>query len=314
MLLVALVLAGASLGPACAERPRDGTIPSLAAPDRGVAATAPTKAPEVSLALLRRPHSAWSKALGAHRLTLEATTHAAVKGYPRQKVHQKLTLVVDGKGGVALTKTLGDQQGFELVLAGGTLYTRLRYSTFLRRKPARAEVARLLDRLSDPLAATLELVGSRATLTPGEETTVAGRPARRYTLGLGEQAAAPSESSPSRRWRTAVEVTALSGGVTVDRATGAPLAATLSATWRFVPPKAKPLPKNGIPAQLDPDQRGEGGVTLTLALSELGAVKQPVTAPPEDQVLTSLRRRRLELERQMLTGELPIPADWRKVR
>ena len=75
-------------------------------------------------------------------------------------------------------------------------------------------------------------------------------------------------------------------------------------------PVPLPPPVTGVPSRLDPELEGRLELELDQKVTQVGSVS-PI-APPEKMVRT-LERRRLELERQMLTGERPIPPDWRKV-
>ena len=298
------------VGVGCSDR--KAAFPESFGTKRSAATAAAQRPGPGSLAGLALAHSRWAAALGPHKLKIRHKVTASVKGFAPRKVDQTLSLRVDEKGRFHLTKNTHPQYGTEAVLADGWLYSRLRYSKFVRHKPRPGETDRLLDRLTGHLGQTLAVIGRFCHLTDKGAVTVGDRAARRVTIGLRQT---PGKATRPRgraeRWRGAIKVTALSGSVDIDDKSGAPLSATLRASWTFVPPKPKPLPRSGIPAQLDPERSGTMSVELTQTVRP-GDVK-PVTAPPADDTLPSVRRRRLELERQMLTGELPIPSDWSKV-
>jgi len=247
-------------------------------------------------------------------VTLTATEEALAPGHKPRKVSQKVTARFDGRGGFHVVKNTSPQYGTEVIFSGGWLYPRLRYGRFTRRRPRHGELARILDRLLSHLPAHLRLLGPSLVVTPSGETRVSGRPARKATLSL---AAAPGKAPRPRGkadlWRRTVKVTSVKGEVAVDRDTGALLAADLHATLTFTPPRGdKPLPASGVPTALDEGHRGTMTLALKLRVHEQGEAK-PVSPPPARETLLSVRRRRLELERQLFSGEMDIPDDWRRV-
>jgi hypothetical protein len=108
------------------------------------------------------------------------------------------------------------------------------FGKFHHRAPAEPdEPARLLDETFASFGAHFDVVASAAAVSDAGATTVAGRPAHKITLALGP-ARPRAESTPERAWRQGVTVQALTGEVSLDDATGLPLAGQLSAKVTFV--------------------------------------------------------------------------------
>lgn len=139
---------------------------------------------------------------------------------------------------------------------------------------------------------TFALVAPWATLGDGGEVEAARRPGQKITLGLASKRTplpAPRTPLPQQAWRDSLTVTALSGEVVLDRATGLPLAAQLEAKGTFV----------------------RDGKTFTLVVSashELAGTEGSVNPPLPEQVADTPPRTREVEERERLLEGLAAPA------
>lgn len=305
------VLAALLLCPACRSRPAPGagakTPARTAAPDAGV----PGKDPAATLRAFSLPHRVFTARLGSHRLVSTSTIKTRVSGSPERVVSQKLTLRVDKQGGYAATKTLGQQHGQQVIWTGGWLYPRLRHSKFTRRRARPDEAAAIADRLASHLPGYVDLLGPALTMTTAGQVQHDGRAALKVTLGLNPVAAVRANvKAASRRWRRSVKVTAIKGHAWLDARAGVPLVVKLTASWTFSAPVGS-LPDSGIPAATRDGKRGTMELSYSQRLFGVGQVA-PVQAPAADDTLNDALRLRLETERQMFSGELPIPTNWNR--
>lgn len=302
-----LILAVLLSLPGCQEQKAKGPAAPTSATKNEAAIKATPKA-----ALFTPGHTLAAR-LGPHRLTCKATTSSSVPGYPARKVVQEMAWTVDRDGNFHARKNTHEQYGQEVILAGGWLHSRLRHSKYVRRKPREREAARILDRMASYLPDYADLLARFLKLEQGGAGKLGSRAGTKIKLSLRDKPAPVGDEvpGPARRWRSSAEVTALSGEVLMDGETGVPLSVDLKARLTFQAPRpGKAAPANGIPAVLSDKLTG----TMTLALSQrvdrLGEVG-PIKAPPEEETVTDVRRRRLELERQILSGERPLPEAWR---
>ena len=252
------------------------------------------------------------RALSGHRLTIKAATSTTVPGYPTREVVQEMTWRADDNQSFHLRKDTHEQYGQEVILHDGWLYTRLRHSKFVRRRPREGEADQILDRMASYLPDYAALLGPFLKMEPAGKGKLGSREGAKMRLSLRETPlpAGPAARGPARRWRSSVAVTALSGEILFDLLTGVPLSVDLKARLTFKAPRpGKVAPANGIPSVLSDKLKG----TMTLALTqrvdqvgEVGALKPP---PAEDTV-TDVRRRRLDHERQLFSGERTLPEDW----
>ena len=289
-----------------ADRPvgaDSGAVTKPSSPTGRVAAGA-------NLAALRLSHSAVTARLGAHRLTCKSTLQTKVAGFAPRKVVQQMVLNVDQKGHFAAVKHTGPQHGQEVIWTGGWLYPRQRHGKFLRRRARAGEPRKTANRLAGYLPAYMELLAPHLTLKAGGETTHEQRKALRVALAPAPKPKAPLSASAatsplSRRWRQSIKVQSLEGMVLLDARTGVVLSVDLTAAWTFTPPPAGAVPSSGIPEKLDPASSGTMKLQLSQRVTHIGKV-EPIPPPPADKILDP-RRVRLEKERQMFSGEIPIP-------
>ena len=252
------------------------------------------------------------RALSGHRLSIKATTSSVVSGYPTRKVIQEMTWLVDGKGNFRVRKDTHKQYGQEVILHDGWLYARLRYSKFVRRRPRQGEAHEILDRMASHLPDYAELLERFLKMEPAGEGKLGQMEGTRVSLSLRETPlpAGEAASGPARRWRASVAVTALSGTILFDEVTGVPLSVDLKANLTFKAPRpGKAPPASGIPSVLSDKLKGTMSLALTQRAERVGKA-EPVKPPPAEETITDVRRRRLDLERQLLSGERPLPDDW----
>jgi hypothetical protein len=256
------------------------------------------------LALTAKQHEINAR-LGAHQVTCETLLSTVLEGNLTSRVEQKVVLRVDRRGQYRAEKTTHPQYGQEVIWTGGWLYPRLRYSSFIRRRPRPGEPEEIVDRLVGMLPAYLRLLGRFLTLKPDGREQYEGRPTVRIVLSLNDQPAAPPSRFPrAQQWRASMSVKTLTGRVLLDAKTGAPLQVSLNARWSFHPPSSTALPATGIPTQIEAKRAGTTELIFRQKATALGQI--PLILAPAPEEVTDPRRLRLELERQVLTGELPL--------
>ena len=289
---------------------RDREPPSVSAPP--VARETPVSTDRLgvdratTLAALRMPHHRATEQLGAHVVTCRSTLTTSVPSHPTRKVEEELTLRADGAGHFAAVKHTDPQHGEEVTWTDGWLYSRLRYSVFTRRRPRSArEPAIIADRMYGLLPAYVEILSRFIAVKRVGPVRHGGREGIKVRLSLAQTPAPPPiQRAPARRWRRHVTARAIEGSAILDAKTGAPLSVKLKAGWSFHPPKAG-LPASGIPRAVDRAVVGRTDLVFEQNIAEVGK-KVTVDPPDTKEVKRSLRRVRLELERQMLTGERPV--------
>jgi len=244
--------------------------------------------------------------LGAHRLTCKSTLQTKVSGAAPRVVTQQMVLSVDAKGSFSAAKHTGQQHGQEVVWTGGWLYPRQRHGKFLRRRPRTGEPREIADRLAGYLPAYVELLSPHLVLKPQGETTHEQRKALRVSLALAPGAAKPGAAATApRRWRQTIKVQSLEGMILLDAQTRVPLSVDLTAAWSFTPPPAGLAPASGIPTRLDTGKAGAMTLRFNQRVTHVGKVE--LIRPPAAAQVMDPRRVRLERERQMFSGEIPIP-------
>jgi hypothetical protein len=288
--------AGASTLAGCGAAPRPGPTAEAAAARVDLARITE---PAILVQALRLDGAARDAALGPHAREVSVETATTPPGAPKETLAVRDRLDSDGKGGFhvvrELTRTVEEElaagtqprpseQGMEAVVVGNELAVRPRWGKLARRRPEPGEAARLRALVETEAAGLLEVVAHAAAITRGAESTVDGR--RALTLLVGK-AAAPStptvaDDSPGKAWRKSVVVEALSGTLTLDAASGAPLGAQIDARYRFT----------------------RDGKTFTVAArhAERLVAAQPVALPAD--AVASPERPRPMLDRQALLDGL----------
>ena len=252
----------------------------------------------VELAEALRP-SAFAKALrdlgGAH---FHGTARFAVgpAGAPAEVTTTTTDVWVDRAGNYRLHEENDRDGGREVVLHGRELWVALRYGKMIRRVAEEPEPARLLEEGVGAPFAAFELVAPHARVArAGNELHGSARatvfelgPAGEKEAGSGRRGLAPARGDKSalvglRAWRSTAAIQAVSGRVSVDDATGAPMKADLTA--RF---SAK-----GEAGMV------EGTVEVHTILTEVAAT--PAIARPDGEDL-ALRQRIVPEQRELLHG------------
>jgi hypothetical protein len=226
-LVVACLGGGLACGACSGRAPAPGGGGAAAAPARPAAAGEP-------LAAVALSHDEVWRRLGPHQFQAKSKLQVTVEGQAPDVLEEEYLLEAGTDGAYHARYENSQDQGREIVLSGGDLYLRPRYGTYVRRRPEEGEADRLRRETFGGLAAVLEVVGRFVQAQPEGQAAVAGRGARRLALALAPQprAAAPA-TEPRREWRATVAVQRLSGSLSVDEQTGAPLACSLKAEYTF---------------------------------------------------------------------------------
>lgn len=255
-------------------------VAQAAAPTSADASRAGKDAAEL-LRATHLPSATLLGAVGAHKLTLKS--HVAITAEQPETLDEDTTLEVAGDGQFHLLHLNSRDYGQDVVLSGGNLFVRPRYGKYVRRPPEPGEPERLRDEALGTLAAYLDVVGFALEAKGGKATTAAGRPALEVALGQGAgKAPAASDDFPERKWRETVVPVSIEGSVTLDQATGVPLAADVHLRYKHT--------RAG--------QTVETALALTLAV-EAGAT---VAAPAQGTWVDVPVRERPVLERDQLLG------------
>jgi hypothetical protein len=218
-------------------------------------------------------------------------------------VEQQLDLRMDDKGNFAAEKNTHPRYGSEVVWVDGWLYSRQRSSWFIKRRPRRGEPEALADRLYGLLPAYIELLDRFLKLERDDKGQASGKINLRLSALPNP---APAAKELAGDWRKTIAIKALEGRVTLDGRSGVPLQAELEARWIFHPPVADTMPASGIPKEIDAKTVGSTTLRFHQRIEDIG--KQPaLSAPVAQMVRTGIRRQRIEIERQMLIGEHPLP-------
>jgi hypothetical protein len=189
----------------------------------------------------------------------------------------------------------------------------MRYSKFIRRRLRHGEPASITDRMVGYLPAYIELLGPFIAVEGAGRKSHEGREAVLVKLKLNSRPSPPRSSrSPARRWRETIAAKEIKGDVLLDAQTGAPLRARLAASWTFNLPASGNAPASGIPEQVDRNQVGTMKLSFEQRVSGIG--KAVTIERPSDEEIESTLRRRLEIERQILMGERPLPSALKKKR
>jgi len=258
------------------------------------------------LRVLAWPHHQIAERLRGHRLRGTSLLRATVAGGKPHQVQQELTLQMDPKGSYSAVKNTDPQYGQEVVFDDGWLYIRLRHNPFIRRRPqSEREPRRIADRMVGLLPGYVDLLGRFISTSREGEVKLASGPAVKVRLGLATRPAAlPAQRGRARQWRRFISVQKISGTVLFCARTLVPLKVDLRASWSFHPPGDVRGP-SGIPRTVDRQSVGRMSLELKQQITDIGA--QIAIKPPDPaQVRTNLDRQRLEVERQMLTGERPL--------
>jgi hypothetical protein len=252
------------------------------------------------------PYHRVAEGLGAHRMVCTTTLVTRLPSLPSREVKQEIQLAMNAQGHFRAAKNTDPQYGSEVVFAGDWLYPRLRYGKFLRRRARPGEPLQIVDRLASVVPAYVGLLRPFMDIVPQGKEMRSGREAVRVKLVLSRAARRTRPpSGPAQQWRRTVVAKSLEGMVVLDAKSGAPLQVELRASWSFHPPAPGPLPATGIPASIDNSTVGTMELTLATRVSDVGNAVS-IARPPEAETVDNPRLIRPEIERQLLTGELPL--------
>lgn len=264
---------------------------------------------ETTLAVMQMPFSQTAKLLGSMQLSAKAHLQTSGANVADKIIDEDFTLLLDEKGHYAISKNTSSQYGQEVRWVGGFLYPRLRHSKFIKRRPRPGEAAEIANRLSNHLAAYTRLLGRFMEVQRGAEEQLQGRTAIVVKLHLSDNPEPPVEDDVlAHRWRASIKVSRLEGKVWFEKSSGAVMQAELSASWNFHPPAAEEAVKaeSGIPTKIDEKTEMTTQLKFSSRLDALGKV-ETVTVPAADQIVDQVQRLRLEIERQVILGEVPFP-------
>ena len=270
-------------------RVRDRDLGGLVTADRSKGAGRPpdpTRAgrdPDELGRALAQPWSVAVKALGPHRLTVRSVVEVREGGAVLEHLDDTTTLDVADADTFHGTYENNQDYGREAVYLAGALYQRPRYARWHQRGPETDdEPAQVRDQFAATLGDYYALLARGVELSARGAVQEAGRAATPITLALASRPRAATPAAVTQRsWRDDATVSAVTGEIVVDQATGVALRARLQGTIGFVR-AGKPL-------------------TMTIEVEQSVALgPQTVTAPPEEEVVTTPTRLREVDDRNML--------------
>ncbi|NVB79344.1 MAG: hypothetical protein HOV81_13195 [Kofleriaceae bacterium] len=241
---------------------------------------------------LTTPYAKVIAAIGPHTYSIDTTTLVDEGAKRVTDLSDHATIELGDKGTYHALYTNSADYGREVTFEGGKLYLRPRYQRWHGRAPeSPEEPGEQRDSFFGAIAATWDLVAPGAELSDQGQTQVAGRAARKIAVKLSPSPrAASAEPVVQRKWREKRTIEALSGEVTLDAATGAPLAMKLAATVGFSRDGRRFSMKLGIDAKA----------------SAIGTAVA-VAAPAADQIVATPERRREVDDRDFLLQGIAPP-------
>jgi hypothetical protein len=278
--LTALLLV-ATTGPACSRGPDAETR-------RRTATVAEAVRPSFFAAALRRVG-------GAHfqgTVHLAAAPAGSIQG---GQVAGGVTTTTDvwlDRGGSYHLRELNDADGGrEVFYTGRELAVALRYGKMIRRAAEEPEPMRLLEEALGGPSTAWEIAGPAAVVEQASSELFGGARATRYRIGRAKHARAAVTEDPRgadrlfglRAWRGSASITALSGDLVIDDATGALMKADIVATF----------------AAEQEGQALKGVVETHTVLTEV-ATTPPIERPPAEDL--ALRQRIVPEQRDLLKG------------
>jgi hypothetical protein len=241
-----------------------------------------------------------AKKLGSHRLSQSAKMQLQT-GAKKSSLEEKWKFEIDGKGGVHANHENDHGFGFETLVVDGSIYARPLYGRYVRRAIEGDEIERLQAEQMNVLSGYLQVLGRFAERKEGGAVTHLGRPAHKVLLSLAGSPSRLRDKDPNHVWRKNMKVSALSGEVIVDDASGLPLKAQLDATYTT---QRQPLIDDSGAQTPRP---GEIQVVLAYRgdVEDVGVV--PALTAPSDFVANANRPRPM-LDRQELLEGLVTPS------
>ncbi len=299
------------LAGSCASRGENDEGPAEArgaAPAEGIDAQSLSR-PFALVPLATLPHDEIVRRILAYRM--EAHTEWRISPPPRNGMDTEKTsltedvaLEVDPTGAMHLLHDNDHGYGTEAVLTGGTLYMKMRYGPFIRRRPEPDVITRLEAAATGNSGALLDLFGPFTEVSQTTMVQVGGRPAIKLSLS---RRAVPlprrhpgDDAVPGRRWRAAAVVSSLSGTAVVDGQRGVLLGLRLVAS--FTAPRATASALDGAVAG---EAQGLVRIDVNYHMS-VGPGGDTHVQPPIESIEEPVRPRPM-LDRQELLGGL-VPA------
>jgi hypothetical protein len=277
-------------------------------------------------AALDQDADAVARALGSFEWTAAVEWTVSRGGEEAQRVRavERHRVVQAATGEFAVSAQIdpglgpGSETGRDLVWTGGMTYGRAKYAPYRERPTDRGRDARRHRDESFGIAgAVARLYGEALAISPAEDLTVLGRPAKRFLLSLAEDAAPPApaarpegasdpdaETGRRRAFLDGRIPAAADGELVLDAATGAPLRVRLRGAFGArgepqvrttiellaqVRSLGAEVPAVAAPAQALPDARKASGVAGALDASGLrkrGEDREPARAEPPDDDTT----------------------------
>ena len=212
---------------------------------------------------------------------------SAQAGNDHRSLTETFFLETDGLGRIHGRHDNSKEYGYEFYWAGGTYTYRLRYRPFRRRKADWEDVSSRAERIWNTTADTWSILDRFAQLE-ATSTGQKGQIAYRVSLSSSPR---PASSHEHRAWAKNMKVSALSGRLVFERATGAPLLVRIKATYRF--------PKR------------QGTAQVTLSLNDTLTRKSEAYRIQVPEAPTAPIRRRPQEDRRILLGPTPKPGWYR---
>lgn len=253
------------------------------------------------------PYHKFASQLGAHKFVGKSVMEVQLRNHHPRKIEQTVELLWDAKGHFAANKVTSPQYGNEVIWTGDWLYPRLRFSKFIKRKARPKEPSEIADRMYSLWPAYWQLLRRFLNIKPEGNENYLGRNAIRIVFSLKTSPTpVEDEASSAKQWRKHIVVKALDGKAILDADTSAPLSIDLHARWNFNPPiVSSSPPANGIPTKIDNATTGTMELMFSHHITDIGKVAL-ISPPASNEIIDNPRRLRLEIERQILTGERPL--------
>jgi hypothetical protein len=200
-------LALALLGAACSDAADRAAKARIFSPEEPATEVVRAREP-IDPAALGTDAAAWNRVwkmdrrevterIGAHKARSDVTFRWS-RGGRAVSLKEEQKFETDAAGGFRARLTNDQDAGLEFVWAGGKAFARGRYGEFRPRRVDRAQHDAWRDQATAAPRTLWDLFGRRLRGVAAGTTTHAGRPARRYTLELGEPFGpeAPPEDLP----------------------------------------------------------------------------------------------------------------------
>lgn len=240
---------------------------------------------------LALPHEQVGEMLGPHALSGATKLEVREGDKLVEEMTEETAVELDAKGNYHARAASSKEYGREVFFVDGWMYLRPRYGKYHKRRPAdEVEPARVRGEIAASTAATFELLARGASVSDGGELEVGGRKARKILIAMGKsQPSSEDEASTQRAWREEAVVQEVTGEVTLDAATGAPLRAQVRGAVAF-------------------QREGRSFVMKLEAQHELSSFGKvsAVAAPPDEETVSNIEPpHELDERESLLQGIAP---------